>query len=335
MSVSLVIQTSFLGDMVLTTPLLDELAARGPVDVVATPASAPLLANHPAVREVLVFDKRRTMRGVRGTWRMARAIAERQPAVAYLAQGSMRSAALAALAKVPERVGFSTSAGRRLYTRVVPYRDRAHHAERLWALAAPVDAAAPPGLRPRLHPGATERDAVDQLLRGSPLEGRPFVALAPGSVWATKRWPYYHELARLVAARAPIAIVGATADGDAARAIAGAVGPQVLDATGRLSLLASAELIGRAAALVTNDSAPLHLASAMDTPTLALFGPTVPAFGFGPLAARRTIVEHEALPCRPCDRHGPRECPLGHWRCMRDLTPAMVAARLAALLDPA
>jgi heptosyltransferase-2 len=106
----------------------------------------------------------------------------------------------------------------------------------------------------------------------------------------------------------------------------------VLDATGRLSLLASAELIGRCAVLVTNDSAPLHLASAMGTPTVAIFGPTVPEFGFGPLAPRATVVGHDTLPCRPCDRHGPQRCPLGHHRCMRDLTPSMVAERTRALL---
>jgi heptosyltransferase-2 len=334
MTVSVVIQTSFLGDMVLTTPLLAELATRGPVDVVATPASAPLLANHPAVREVLVFDKRRTMRGVRGTWRMARRLRDREADVAYLAQGSMRSAGLATLAGIGERVGFDSSAGRRLCTRTVPYRDRAHHAERLWALGMP-EGAVPPSeeaIRPRLYPGDAERSLVDQLLHASPLAGRPFVALAPGSVWATKRWPFYAELAREVARKAPIVIVGGAADGDAARAIAAAVECPVLDATGRLPLLASAELIGRAAALVTNDSSPLHLASAMGTPTVAIFGPTVPAFGFGPLAPRRAIIEHPALPCRPCDRHGPRVCPLGHWRCMRELGPAAVAAQLDEIL---
>src|SRR5438034_316720 len=77
-----------------------------------------------------------------------------------------------------------------------------------------------------------------------------------------------------------------------------------IDATGRLSLLASAELIGRTIALVTNDSAPQHLASAMGTPTITIFGPTVPEFGFGPLAPRSITIGHHQLACRPCDRHG-------------------------------
>jgi heptosyltransferase II len=329
---SLVIQTSFLGDMVLTTPLLAELAARGPVDVVATPANAPLLANHVAVRRVVVFDKRRDARGLQGLTQIGAVLREAGYDTAYLAQGSMRSATLARLAGIPQRVGFATSAGRWLYTRRVDYRDDLHHAERLWQLGARPGERAPAGaLAPRLYPGETERETVDAVLHGSAAQDAPFVALAPGSVWATKRWPYYPELARLLQAlRLPIVVVGSSVDGDLARAIANCAPGRVLDATGRLSLLASAELIRRARVLVTNDSAPMHLASAMATPTVAIFGPTVPDFGFGPLAPHAATVGHEALACRPCDRHGPRVCPLGHWECMRAMTPETVLDTLLA-----
>ena len=328
---SVVIQTSFLGDMVLTTPLLAELARRGPVDVVATPAAAALLANHPAVRHLHVYDKRGAARGVRGLYQTARAIGapggDRRPHVAYLAQGSVRSAVLARLAGIGERVGFASSAGRHLYTRRIPYHAEWHHAERLWSLAAaPGERPDARQLRPHLYPGSAERDAVDALLRGAAHDGEPLIVLAPGSVWATKRWPHYAELARSLAGRARLVIVGGADDADLARDIVAAAGPSAIDATGRLSLLASAELISRALCLVTNDSAPQHLASAMGTPTVSIFGPTVPAFGFGPLAPGSVVAEHDAMPCRPCDRHGPQRCPLTHWRCMRDLTPATVAA---------
>jgi heptosyltransferase-2 len=330
---SLVIQTSFLGDMVLTTPLIAELASRGPVDVVATPASAPLLANNPSVRDVVVYDKRRDDRGMYGLWRAARALrgrargssgaAEpRRIAAAYLAQGSMRSAMLAVLAGIRVRVGFSTSAGRALYTRSIDYREDKHHAERLWSLGAEEGASPTPAqLRPRLFPGDRELIAVEQMLAEAGHRGEPLIALAPGSVWATKRWPYYGELARRLATRGRIVIVGGKADAALAATIAEGITPfRPIDATGRLSLLASAELIGRTTVLVTNDSAPQHLASAMGTPTVAIFGPTVPEFGFGPLSERSAVAGHPALDCRPCDRHGPRRCPLVHWRCMRELS---------------
>ena len=333
MSSTLVIQTSFLGDTVLTTPLLAQLANRGPVDVVTTPASAALLANHPAVRTVIPYDKRGADRGVRGVLRLARRLRRTGYDLALLAQGSWRSAALALLARIPERVGFNTSAGRALYTKRVPYRDDLHHAARLLMLARPNGREPTPDeLRPSLAPGPAERAAVDALLEhNGVLGGERLVALAPGSVWGTKRWPYYPELAQLLAPHARVVVLGSREDAVLAGAITAAE-PTAIDATGALSLLASAELIRRCGVVVTNDSAPLHLASAMGTPTVAIFGPTVPDFGFGPLAPRASVVGEDTLPCRPCDRHGPQECPLGHHRCMRGLTPALVAERALALL---
>jgi heptosyltransferase-2 len=334
-----VVQTGFLGDMVLTTPLLVRLAARGPVHVVATPASAPLLAGHPAVASVLVYDKRGADRGAAGVWRLARALRATGAHRAYLAQGSVRSAALAALAGIPERVGFATSAGRWLYSHRVPYRAALHHAQRVWLLAGPgPDPEAPP-LRPTLVPGAADAEAADRLLAGAGLRATgPLLALAPGSAWGTKRWPAYPALAAALAEAArwrdmPLVVLGASADAPLAAAIAAARPPggaPVLDATGRLSLLGTAALLARCAALVSNDSLPVHLASAMGTPTVALFGPTVPGMGFGPLAPASVAVGHPALPCRPCHAHGPHRCPLGHFRCMRDLPVAAVLDALAA-----
>jgi heptosyltransferase-2 len=150
-------------------------------------------------------------------------------------------------------------------------------------------------------------------------------------VWPTKRWPHFAELARALAGETRLVVVGGADDAPLAGEISAAAGPDVIDATGRLSLLGSAELIRRCAVLVTNDSAPQHLASAMGTPTVTAFGPTVREFGFGPLAPGSTTIGVSGLACRPCDRHGPTRCPLGHWRCMRELTveTALEAVRAA------
>lgn len=322
---SLVIQTSFLGDVVLTTPLLGELARRGEVTCVVTPQAAPLLEQHPAVTRLVVYDKRGKDNGAAGFLRMARAIAASgEHDVAYLAQGSHRSGALAQAAGYRHRVGFATSAGRFWYTERRAAPQGTHHSARLLSLADPVLVDAPPP-RPALHPTAAHAAEVDVLLAGV---NDPLVALAPGSVWATKRWGGFAELAQALRAR-PV-IVGAAADRPLADEIL-ARRPDAIDATGRLSLLGSAALLTRCEAIVTNDSLPLHLASAMNTPTVALFGPTVPAFGFGPLSERMALPHVAGLPCRPCHAHGPAECPLSHFRCMRELAPADVLAALAAV----
>lgn len=330
--------------MILTTPLLARLAVEGPVHVVATPANAGVLRNHPAVAGVIVYDKRGADRGVRGLWRVARALRATGAKRAFLAQGSVRTAMLALLAGIPERIGFDSSAGRLLYSRRVRYDRSAHHAVRLTSLA---DAILDPS-RTRthasaaLHPGSEEHAVVAAVLDAAQVGVNEFlIGLAPGSVWATKRWPHFaalaEELIRALSPSTPVrfVIIGAAGDAPLAGAIAEAVaragGRPVVDATGRLSLLASAALIARCRVVVTNDSAPLHLASAMNVPTVALFGPTVPAMGFGPLAERAAIAEHPSLSCRPCHAHGPMACPLGHWRCMQEVTAADVIRALHSL----
>jgi heptosyltransferase-2 len=338
LSGSLVIQTSFLGDVILTTPLIAELAKRGPVDVLATPGGAAALANNPHIRSVIRYDKRATYGSALGTWQTIKEIRARRPyQAAYLAQGSFRSGLLAVMTGARERIGFASSTGRALYTKQIPYRPDRHHAERLWSLSMS-DCADPPSrdqIRPHLYPTDEDRRRIDALLRQSGgATDESFVALAPGSAWGTKRWPYYQDLAKKLTDEFKVAVIGSKADSAVAAQIIGAV-PEgsAIDGTG-LPLLASAELIGRARAIVTNDSAPQHLASAMGTPTLTIYGPTVPEFGFGPIAERHAVAGHETLSCRPCHRHGPQSCPLGHWRCMRELTPEYISSLLTEVLNP-
>jgi len=210
----LVVQTSFLGDMILTTPLLARLAKEGGVDVVCTPAAGALLANHPAVREVIVYDKRGKDRGVGGMTRLASKLRARGYGAAFLAQGSVRSGALTLMAGIRERIGFSTSAGRAFYTTRVVSHEGEHHASRLLSLAgrgAPLSDAERAHPRPTLFPGEAERAAADALLHDVPA-AEPIVALAPGSIWATKRWPYYADLARALAGEARIVVIGGEAD---------------------------------------------------------------------------------------------------------------------------
>jgi heptosyltransferase-2 len=335
---SLVIQTSFLGDVILTTPLIRELAKRGPVDVLVTPEGAAVLANNPDIRNVIRYDKRGTYGSAQNLWNTVRELRSGRPYdAAYLAQGSFRSGLIAVMTGAKQRIGFASSTGRALYTQQMPYRPDRHHAERLWSLAMSecVDPPLPDQIRPRVYPSDEERLTVDRILRQAGGLEDPFVALAPGSAWGTKRWPYYVELARKTSQQARIAIIGSKSDAPIAAEIAAAVPDGcVINAVGELSLLGSAELIGRAQAIVTNDSAPQHLASAMGTPTLTIYGPTVPEFGFGPLAERHAVAGLDGLSCRPCDRHGPQRCPLGHWRCMRELGPEYISSLLGEVLNP-
>ncbi len=330
---TLVIQTAFLGDVVLTTPLLSALAAQhGPVDVVTTALAAPLIETHPAIRQVIPYDKRRADRGLAGLRTLAQRLRSEQYERAYLPHRSLRTAALALLAGIPSRIGFS-GGWSFLYTAARPKPRTGHETDRLLALADGAPGVYPPRLRPTPEDERVAHEIWDEIAqhpRG------PFIALAPGSIWGSKRWPYYPELAHRLAARGmAVAVVGGADDGGLGSEIvaaAGAAGVGVaINTCGMLTLRQSAALIGQAALLVTNDSAPLHLATAMGTPIVALFGPTLTEFGFGPVRPGDLALGVEGLQCRPCSSHGPLQCPLGHHRCMRDLTVEAVIAAIEEL----
>ncbi|HEX2219800.1 MAG TPA: lipopolysaccharide heptosyltransferase II [Gemmatimonadales bacterium] len=327
-SATLVIQTAFLGDVILTTPLLTALAGRhGPVDVVVTPDAATLLEGHPSVRDVIRYDKKGRDAGLAGFRRLATELRRRGYARAYLPHRSWRSALLALLARVPERTGFADSPAAITYTTRVVRSPAGHEVERLLALAGDGRPGVP---AVSLALGAEDEAAAERWLaeRGVP---PGFTAIAPGSIWGTKRWPYYPALAASL--EGPLVVVGGEEDAELAGEVAAAAPGRAWSAAGELSLRESAAVIRRARVLVTNDSAPLHLATAVGTPAVALFGPTVPEQGFGPRGDRSLALGHAGLQCRPCSAHGPAVCPLGHHRCMRELRTETVAEAVVMVAE--
>jgi heptosyltransferase-2 len=322
---TLVIQTAFLGDTVLTLPLLMTLAAtRGPVDVLTTPGALPMVAGHPAVRRAILFDKHGRDHGLHGLLGVARTLRRLRHTTVYLPHGSIRSALIARLAGIPRRIGFSGAPGAFLYTEARA-TSGGPMSSRLAALAG--SASAPLPAPPWLALSADDRARADEWLRERQVPPG-FLALAPGARWDTKRWPFYSELAAAV--REPIVVLGGGDDTALGEAVIARAPGRSWNAAGALPLMVSAALLARAALLVTNDSAPLHLATSLGVPVVALFGPTVPAFGFGPVWPGDRVVEHPRLGCRPCHHHGPVTCPLGHHRCMRELDVAEVVAAVTA-----
>jgi heptosyltransferase-2 len=149
------------------------------------------------------------------------------------------------------------------------------------------------------------------------------IALAPGSVWPTKRWPenYFFELGKiLVADDYNVILIGGDADRILCERIAG---EKIINAAGSFTIRESAEFLRRCSILISNDSAPMHLAGAVATPVIALFGPTVPAFGFTPHGDKNRILEKK-LACRPCGVHGGRTCPIKTHECMQSISPEQV-----------
>ena len=160
------------------------------------------------------------------------------------------------------------------------------------------------------------------------------VAVAPGSVWATKRWPVekYADVVRALQAEGwYVVCVGSREDAPLCADLLRRAGAGI-NAAGRLTLLQSAELLRRCRALISNDSAPMHLAVAMRTTVVAIFGATVPAFGFAPMGENDVVIETEGLTCRPCAIHGGPRCPIGTFVCMHQITADRVLESVRRIL---
>ncbi|MGD8719527.1 MAG: lipopolysaccharide heptosyltransferase II [Candidatus Zixiibacteriota bacterium] len=327
----LVIQTAFLGDVVLTTPLFRAIKRHWPdcyLAALVIPQTAPILTGLPELDAVLVHDKRG---GKTGEFlRALREVREENFDVVISPHRSTRSSLIARASGAKRRVGYRENAMPWVYSERITRPMERHEAERILALAEEMgmDAGDP---RPHLFLTDEER-AEARALAG----GKPYAVISPSSVWPTKRWlpEGFAAVADYLAGRGyGVVITGGPDERETVAAVIGAMEHGALNLAGKTTIRELAAVIAEASLLVTNDSAPVHLAAATGTPTVAVFGATVPAQGFSPLAERAAVVEVEGLYCRPCGAHGGRRCPEKHFRCMKEIRPEAVVEAASAVLD--
>ena len=319
----LIIQTAFIGDLVLTTPLIRALGRHHRLHVLVTPVTANLLHGRPDVERVVVYDKRSGDRGAAGMMRIVTRLRRERYDRVVSPHRSLRSALIAFLCGASQRVGFDNAAAARLYNRRIAYDQSLHEIERNLALAGGGDYTRD-DLRPNVHADSQDREAVDRLLPRDRTAVR--VAMAPGSVWSTKRWPlsYFQAVTREICKLGmEVVLVGGAGDSELCQQIKNCAPSSVINTAGQLTLRGSAELLRRCVLLLSNDSAPMHLSVAAHTPVIALFGPTVPEFGFAPSGERDAVLQIP-LSCRPCGLHGGRRCPIGTHDCMNSIEPGIV-----------
>lgn len=354
--------TAFLGDAVLTLPLIRTLHAAWPdaaLDFYVRGGLAPLFAAQPEINAVYAYDKRGTARGPGGFRLLSRQVAARRYDLWIDAHLSLRSSLMARLSGAPRRVGYAEAAWARwLFTDQVGRRfAERQEIERLLGLLEPLNLPSAvledESLRwPELCLPVEALAEAERLL--APLPPGPVLGVHPGSVWPTKRWTpegFALVLRRALEAGACAVVLASPEESDAAREVlrlAGEMGDgrslkraaegpggasRLLDLAGRTSLPALAAVLGRLQCYLTNDSGPMHLAWAQRVPVTALFGPTVRGLGFAPRGAASTVMETDE-PCRPCGLHGHKRCPQGHFRCMRALDPEAVWRDVRAKLYP-
>ncbi len=320
----LIIQTAFLGDVILCTPLikaLRELSLDSFISFLLIPETKKVLENNPHLNEILVYDKRKK-KGVGSFLQIMTKIRERKFDLAVIPHRSLRSALLAYLSGIPQRIGFDKSTGSFLFTHKVVYPLNIHEVDRNLSLLSSFN----PHLMepsPELFPSSEDFSYARKLLLDSGIrEGDKIVGIAPGSVWATKRWlpERFAEVSDLLLKKeAKVVFLGSEDDRNLCERIANLMTDKPAILAGRTDILQSAAIISFCKVILSNDSAPVHIASAMRKPVVAIFGSTIPEFGFAPHGEGHLIIEKK-MDCRPCGIHGRGKCPQKHFRCMNDIT---------------
>jgi len=313
----LIIQTAFLGDVILATPVISELKRIFPsaeIDVLVKKGNESLLQNNPNIRYCVTFDK--TKGKYRSMIQLIKQFRSQEYDLTINLHRFASSGIIAGFSGAKKKYGFKKNPFSFLYSKKFEHEisNGTHEVERNLAIIKEFGAVTLK--RPDLFPTKSQFDKVKAY------QASPYYCFAPASVWFTKQLPKdkWIELIQRYSGLGRIILLGGKDDKNLCNdIIEGAAISNGLNLAGELNLLESAALMKNAQRNFVNDSGPLHIASAMNAPVTAFFCSTIPAFGFGPLSEDSIIREVENLACRPCGLHGHKACPKGNFKCGNEL----------------
>ena len=323
----LLIQTSFIGDIILLSSVIENLHRHlqpRSIDILINQHSVSLFKHDPHVRKVMGWNKKQQK--YLNLVKLIRQIRQEQYDVVINFHRFFSTGLLTAFSGAQFKAGFSDNPFSFLYDKKMPFtfHENLHEVDRnhlLAKMAFPELQSVELSRRPTLHPSVGDKARVSMYQKND------YLCFCPSSVWFTKQLPRerWIDLIRMLNFEGSIYLLGAPDDYQLCQDIKEAFDGHVLNLAGALTLLQSAALMRKAILNFVNDSAPLHLASAMNAPVCAFFCSTVTDFGFYPLSDFSRVVEVEgSLYCRPCGKHGFSACPENHFRCAYEI-PLMKA----------
>lgn len=328
----LIIQTAFIGDVVLATAMLEALHQKNPktaISILVRKGNEALLHGHPYIDQVLIWDKKQNKYG---NWlQLLFTIRKSQFDAVINVQRYAATGLWTALSGATMKIGFDKNPLAFLFTNTITHEfvgNGLHEIERNHALLSPLGIFL--NAKPTLYPSLQDQKAVEGY------QGQPYLCMAPASVWFTKQFPMHQwiKLLNSIPFEGPIYLLGGPGDKILNDQILHAVQkPNLVNMAGRLSFLASAALQKGAVLNYVNDSAPMHFASAVNAPVAAIYCSTVLNFGYGPLSDTSFIIEtKQALSCRPCGLHGKKQCPQQHFNCAETISLEQIYQPLQQVL---
>ncbi len=303
----------------MSTPIFGALNNIWPdasIDVLAIPETASVLKNNPHINKIYTFNKRKKTNKLKAFFPLVLALRKNKYDISFSIQSSLTSSLIMFLSGVKQRIGYETQ---KLLSQKVAIDRSLHIRDRVLLLVRNFTNKKLNN-ETVIYCSNSDIKKAKSLLKDSKAVLK--IALAPGSVWATKKWPekYFTELLKKCT-KYSIYLIGGKDEYALCERIRMESGlKNIHNYAGQLSILESSALIKEMDLVICNDSAPLHMANAVKTNVFAFFGPTVKKFGCYPYRERDKILEVE-LDCRPCGKHGGNNCPLGHHQCIQNSKP--------------
>ena len=314
----LLIQTAFIGDVVLATSVVESIKLSHPdyvVDFLLRKGNESLLFNHPFLRKIIIWEKRKHK--FKNLFALLLQVRKEKYDVVINLQRFLSSGILTAFSGSKQKFGFKPNPLSFLFTKSYPHiLNGMHETERNLSLIQSFCSRTT--VKPKLYPLVSDFDLINKYIE------KPFITISPTSVWYTKQFPAekWIEFIQRIPENIQVYLLGGKGDFEACNTIKNKCTRDVINLAGKLSFLQSAALMQKARMNFVNDSGPLHFASAVNAPVTAIFCSTSPVFGFGPLSDNARIIETKInLSCKPCGLHGKKSCPLGHFNCALTIEP--------------
>lgn len=333
----LIIQTAFIGDAVLTLPMVEKLKEMFPasvIDVVCIETTAEIFKFSPYINEVLVFEKRGKHSSFKGLRLFARELKNRNYDRIYSPHRSFRTSLLVMLTRVRETYGFLNADLRHIYKYSIEYHLGKHEVKRNFDLIEFNYSDENWKIVPKIIIPPDVILKVNNYFLSNKIN-KDFVALNPGSVWVTKRYPveYLNEIVDFILENnKQVVLIGGNNDKEITSFIKSGYPENVFDTAGLFSLIESIQLLKHSSLLITNDSAPTHLGMCAEIKVLTLYCSTVPDLGFYPYNNLSRYLSYDDLYCKPCGIHGFDECPLNTFDCGVQLKPGLVKKNIKEMI---
>lgn len=346
----LIIQTAFIGDLILTTSFIREVFKKygnAELHIIVNKGTEDILNANPFLKKIIPFDKKLVKKSIFYFFQFINGLKKEKYDLCISPHFSHRSSLLSFFSGAKKRIGYRESGFSFLHTdKIARVLTGKHETEKLFSLIHSDTSNFPISeRRPELYFEENRIAKIREDLNSKKLN-KNFVIIAPSSVWETKRMPAskFSELLKLILEKTklPVIFIGSPAEvklpesilnDDLLKDKTGILAERVHNYAGKTNLVELSYLISRASAIVSNDSSPIHIASAFNIPTIMIYGATVTDFGYSTLSDKTFISEVNGLKCRPCGIHGGNNCPEKHFKCMQDQSIQKMFQELLNLLS--